>query len=66
MIRYSCAEYAFPLLPRVERFALLHLLGFKDVDLGLFERSSDLRPSQLAADPKGFTCRLQCDLKSRA
>jgi sugar phosphate isomerase/epimerase len=64
MIRYSCAEYTFPLLPRVERFKLLQLLGFKYADLGLFERSSDLRPGQLAADPKNFTRLLKSDLKS--
>jgi sugar phosphate isomerase/epimerase len=64
MIRYSCAEYTFPLLPRAERFALLRMLGFEYVDLGLFERSSDLKPSQFAVDPGGFTQQLKSDLSA--
>lgn len=63
MTRFSCADYAFPLLDRAKRFALLHLLGFRFVDLGVFERNPDLRPTQLAADPRGFLRKLQCDLE---
>jgi sugar phosphate isomerase/epimerase len=63
MIQFSCADYTFPLLPRAKRLALLALLGFRYVDLGLFERSLDLRPSQLAVNPKGFIKRLQSDLR---
>ena len=64
MIQFSCADYTFPLLPRAKRLALLALLGFRDVDLGLFERSSDLRPAQLAANPKGFIKLLKSDLEA--
>jgi sugar phosphate isomerase/epimerase len=63
MIRFSCSDYTFPLLPRAQRFALLQMLGFKYVDIGLFERSADLKPSQLLASPKDFAKRLQSDLK---
>jgi sugar phosphate isomerase/epimerase len=63
MIRFSCSDYTFPKLPRAKRFALLQLLGFKYVDIGLFERSPDLRPSQLLASPRAFTKKLQSDLK---
>ena len=63
MIRFSCSDYTFPLLPRAKRFALLQLLGFKYVDIGLFERSPDLRPSQLLAAPKTFIRKLQSDLE---
>lgn len=62
MIRFSCAEYAFPLLTRAQRFALLRLLGFSHVDIGLFERSSGLEPSQLLADSSGFTRSLRDEL----
>jgi sugar phosphate isomerase/epimerase len=62
MIRFSCSDYTFPLLPRAQRFALLRLLGFKYVDIGLFERSEDLRPSQLLASPSAFTKELRADL----
>lgn len=63
MIRFSCADYSFPLLPRAKRLAILKLLGFSHVDLGLFERNSDLRPAQLAADPKSFTKQLKSELR---
>jgi sugar phosphate isomerase/epimerase len=63
MIRFSCADYTFPLLPPAKRFALLKLLGFKYVDVGLFERSVGLAPSQLVADPKNFTRQLKSELQ---
>lgn len=62
MIRFSCSDYTFPLLPPGQRFALLQLLGFQHVDIGLFERSIGLRPSQLLAEPKTFTRQLKLDL----
>ena len=62
MISISCADYAFPLLPREQRFALLRLLGFEYVDLGLFERSDGLRPGQLLAEPRKFGRQLRRDL----
>ncbi|MGA3133634.1 MAG: sugar phosphate isomerase/epimerase [Terracidiphilus sp.] len=62
MISISCADYAFPLLPREQRFALLRLLGFEYVDLGLFERSEGLRPGQLLAEPRKFARQLKRDL----
>ena len=62
MLRFSCSDYTFPLLPRAQRFALLQLLGFKYVDIGLFERSPDLRPGQLLTSPKVFAKKLQFDL----
>lgn len=60
----SCSDYTFPLLPPARRFALLELLGFHSVDIGLFERNSGLRPAQLAADPRAFTKRLKSELRS--
>lgn len=64
MMNFSCSDYTFPLLPRAQRFALLGLLGFHSVDIGLFERNSGLKPAQLAADPRGFTKRLRAELRS--
>jgi sugar phosphate isomerase/epimerase len=63
MMHISCSDYTFPLLPRAKRFAMLELLGFHLVDLGLFERSTGLRPAQLAADSKGFTRQLKSELR---
>lgn len=63
MIRFSCSDYTFPLLPPARRFALLQLLGFEFVDIGLFERSPGLRPGQLVAEPRAFIKQLKGDLK---
>lgn len=63
MIPFSCSDYTFPLLARAQRLALLRLLGFKHVDIGLFERSEGLRPGQLLAEPRTFTAQLNRDLK---
>ena len=64
MIRISCSDYTFPLLPRGQRFALLKLLGFNYVDIGLFERTPDLMPTHLLATPRTFIRKLQDDLRS--
>lgn len=64
MIRFSCSDYTFPLLSPVQRFTLLRLLGFDYVDIGLFERSTDMAPSQLLARSKTFTKKLKCDLEN--
>ena len=42
---------------------MVEMLGFRYVDLGLFERNTGLRPAQLAADPKGFTRKLKSELR---
>jgi sugar phosphate isomerase/epimerase len=63
-MRFSCSDYTFPLLKRDRRFALVKLLGFTHVDLGLFERTPDLAPSRLLAKPKVFIAQLQRDLTS--
>ncbi len=64
MIRLSCAEYAFPLLPPEKRFKLVRLLGFTHVDVGLFERDSSLKPRQLVAAPMDFTRQLKSEIES--
>lgn len=63
MIPFSCADYSFPLLPPAQRFALLQLLGFKYVDIGLFERNVGLTPNRLLAAPRTFMKQLRHDLK---
>lgn len=63
MMRFSCSDYTFPLLAPAQRFALLQLLGFEYVDIGLFARSPGLEPHQLLAEPRIFTQKLKSDLK---
>jgi sugar phosphate isomerase/epimerase len=63
MLRFSCADFAFPLLSRQQSFQLLRLLGFCYVDLGLFARNKRLSPSELSASPIAFTNQLKEELK---
>jgi sugar phosphate isomerase/epimerase len=63
MIGFSCSDYTFPLLAPAQRFALLQLLGFEYVDIGLFARSPGLEPNQLLAEPRIFAQKLKSDLK---
>lgn len=50
-IRYSCADFTFPLLPHNKVLRLIKLLGFDAVDLGIFEDRSHHYPSVLAKGP---------------
>jgi sugar phosphate isomerase/epimerase len=43
--QYACADFTFPLLPHDKVIALIALLGFNGVDIGLFENRSHLQPS---------------------
>ena len=52
--RFSCADFTFPLLSHNKVLALLHLLGFEAVDLGIFEGRSHYSPSRVKADPGGL------------
>jgi sugar phosphate isomerase/epimerase len=44
-VKLSCADFAFPLLPHDQALDLVAMLGFKAVDIGLFEGRSHLWPS---------------------
>jgi sugar phosphate isomerase/epimerase len=55
MIKFSCADYSFPLLSRMQVLRLLKLLEFESADLGLFERNPRFLPSDLMASPDSFT-----------
>lgn len=52
-MKYSCADFTFPLLPHDKTLQLIKLLGIHSVDLGLFEDRSHHYPSQIARDPQG-------------
>lgn len=54
-MRFSCADFTFPLLNQTEALQLIQLLGFRYVDIGLFARSSHFSPSLLAATPRHYT-----------
>ena len=41
----ACADFTFPILPHHQVLRLISMLGFKGVDIGLFEDRSHLQPS---------------------
>ena len=43
--KFACADFTFPLLSHDESLRLISMLGFKGVDIGLFENRSHLWPS---------------------
>lgn len=64
MLELSCADYTFPLLGRREVFALLRLLQFDFVDIGLFERSQTFHTSDLLFAHRPFMQCVRDDLEA--
>ena len=64
MLKFSCADYTFPVLERPEALRLVKLLGFHHVDVGLFARSSHFSPTELQASPRSYTLQVLHDLKA--
>lgn len=64
MLELSCADYTFPLLGRREALALLRLLQFDFVDIGLFARSPTFSTFDLNASPRQFMEGVRNDLES--
>lgn len=62
MLRFSCADYTFPVLERSVALRLIKLLGINHVDIGLFARSSHFSPMELQASPKKYTTQLLHEL----
>lgn len=51
-IKFSCADFTFPLLTHENSLRLIKLLGIDAVDLGIFEDRSHIFPSQVAVSPE--------------
>jgi sugar phosphate isomerase/epimerase len=66
MLELSCADYTFPLLGRREALAVIRLLQFDFLDLGLFERNPNYPPSALNAAPRQFIDGVRSDLEAAA
>lgn len=62
MLRFSCADFTFPVLERFAALRLVKLLGFDHVDIGLFARSTHFSPIDLHASPRGYTKQVLQDL----
>jgi sugar phosphate isomerase/epimerase len=63
MIKFSCADFTFPVLERSAALRLIKLLGFDHVDIGLFARSNHFSPNELVADPQKYTSQVLEDLE---
>lgn len=51
-LKYSCADFTFPLLSQRQMLELLRLLKFDAVDLGVFAGRAHIHPQDIQADPE--------------
>jgi sugar phosphate isomerase/epimerase len=51
-LRFSCADFTFPLLPHERVLTLLRLLDFDAVDVGIFAGRSHIQPKDVTGSPK--------------
>jgi sugar phosphate isomerase/epimerase len=61
-LKMGCSDFTFPLLPHDQVLALIAMLGFDGVDIGLFEDRSHLQPSKVFPDVPGNARRLRNQL----
>ena len=52
MVRFSCANFTFPLLTRAQMLQLLRLLEFEAIDLGLFARPTHFPLAEMLHEPR--------------
>ena len=52
MVRFSCANFTFPLLTRAQMLQLLRLLEIEAIDLGLFERPTHFPLTEMLLEPR--------------
>jgi len=64
-VKFACADFAFPLLSHAHALDLCALLGFRGVDIGLFEGRSHLWPSREFRSPRRSAARLRRTLAAR-
>lgn len=63
--KFACADFTFPLLGHAHALDLIAMLGFKGVDIGLFEQRSHLWPSHEFKNPRASARRLKRTLADR-
>lgn len=61
-MKFSCADFTFPLLAHADALRLIRMLGCDGVDLGIFEGRSHLQPKEIMADPEGALRRVKAML----
>jgi len=52
MLKISCADFAFPVLPHEKSLQLIKLMGIDYVDIGLFQDRSHIQPSDQLDEPE--------------
>jgi sugar phosphate isomerase/epimerase len=62
--KLSCTDFSFPKLSRDQAFGTIALLGFRGVDIGLFEGHEDLKPSRELRQPSRSGAALKARLDS--
>ena len=62
-VKFSCADFTFPVPDRVTALRLIKLLGFDYADLGLFARSTHFSPLDLELSPRSYASQVQQDLE---
>ncbi|MFI5357057.1 MAG: sugar phosphate isomerase/epimerase family protein [Opitutales bacterium] len=63
--KFACADFAFPLLSHDHVLDVVAMLGFRGVDLGLFEQRSHLWPSVEFQQPRASAGKLRRKLAAR-
>lgn len=63
--KFACADFTFPLLGHAQALDLIAMLGFKGVDIGLFEQRSHLWPSRELKNPAASARKLRRALADR-
>lgn len=63
--RFSCTDFSFPRLSHGESLDLISLLGFRGVDIGLFEGHGHLKPSLELRRPSAAAGKLRAKLETR-
>jgi sugar phosphate isomerase/epimerase len=61
-MKFSCADFTFPLLAHADALRLIRMLGCEGVDLGVFDGRSHLQPKEIMADPEGAVRRVKAML----
>lgn len=63
--KFACADFTFPLLSHAHVLDLIAILGFRGVDIGLFEQRSHLWPSKEFKNPAASARKLKRALADR-
>src|SRR5713101_6505682 len=61
-MKFSCADFAFPLLPHDKVLALVRLLDMEGIDLGVFVDRSHIQPKDIISNVPGTVKKMRATL----